>query len=97
MNQTVAIAKRELASFFFSPIAYVVLGLFAFGTAMIFFLGYGPGQPASLRPTLEGVVWLMVLLVPAVSMRLISDEIRSGTLESLVTSPVTDVQVVVGK
>ncbi len=97
MNQMLTIAKRELTSLFYSPIAYVVLGLFSLGTTMIFFIGFGPGQPATLRPTLEGVVWLLIFLVPAISMRLISEEFRSGTVEPLLTAPVTDTQVVVGK
>jgi len=97
MNQTLAIAKRELMSLFYSPIAYVVLGLFSLGTTMIFLAGFGPGQPATLRATLDSVIWLMIFLVPAVSMRLISEELRSGTVESLMTAPVTDTQVVVGK
>ena len=97
MNQTLAIAKRELTSLFFSPIGYVVLGLFALGTTLIFFIGFTQGQPATLRPTLDGVVWLMIFLVPAVSMRLVSEELRSGTVEPLMTSPVTDTQVILGK
>ena len=97
MNQTLAIAKRELTGLFFSPIAYVVLGLFALGTSMIFFASFGPGQPASLRTTLDGVIWLMIFLVPAISMRLISEELRSGTVEPLMTAPITETQVVGGK
>ncbi len=97
MKQTYAIAMRELMSLFYSPIAYVVLGLFAIGSTLIFFVNFGPGAPASLRGTLEGVIWLMIFLVPALSMRLISDEYRSGTIEPLMTSPLSDTQVVVGK
>lgn len=97
MNQTLAIAKRELTSLFYSPIAYVVLGLFALGTTLIFFTSFGPGQPATLRPTLEGVIWLMIFLVPAISMRLVSEEFRSGTIEPMLTAPVSDTQVVMGK
>ncbi len=97
MSQTLAIAKRELTSLFFSPIAYVVLGLFAFGTALIFFENFAPGYPTTLRPTLGGVIWLMIFLVPGISMRLISEELRSGTMEPLMTAPLTDTQVIVGK
>ncbi len=97
MSQTLTIAKRELTSLFCSPIAYVVLGLFAFGTGMIFFLGFAPGLAAGMRSTFDSVVWLMIFLVPAISMRLISDELRNGTVEPLMTAPITDVQVVMGK
>lgn len=97
MQPTIAIARRELASLYYSPIAYVVMGIFGMGTTLIFMLGFGPGLPATLRGAYDGVVWLMVFLVPAISMRLISEEFRSGSIEPLVTAPVSDAQVVVGK
>ncbi len=92
-----AIAKRELMSLFYSPIAYMVLGLFGLGTSMFFLRGYGPGWPATLRDTFFMVIWLMIFLVPAISMRLLADEYRHGTIESLMTAPVADAQVVIGK
>ena len=94
---TLTIAKRELASLFYSPIAYVVLGAFAIGSAVLFLEGFEPGRPASMRATYDAVVWLLVFLAPAISMRLISEELRSGTFERLMTSPVSDAQVVLGK
>ena len=94
---TLTIAKRELASLFFSPIAYVVLGAFAIGSSTFFLQSFEPGRPASMRSTLDAVVWLLVFLAPAISMRLISEELRSGTFERLMTSPVNDAQVVLGK
>lgn len=97
MNHTFTIAKRELMGLFFSPIAYVVLGLFALGTTLFFLQGFGAGQPAQLRPTLEPVVWIMIFLVPAISMRLLSEEYRSGTIEVMMTSPISDTQMVLGK
>lgn len=97
MSQTLTIAKRELTSLFFSPIAYVVVAIFGTGAAMIFMQHFGPGSPAEMRGTFEGVMWLLIPLVPAVSMRLLSEEIRSGTMELLMTSPVTDTQVIMGK
>ncbi|MBX2850984.1 MAG: ABC transporter permease [Phycisphaeraceae bacterium] len=93
----IAIAKRELTGLFFSPIAYVVLGAFAIGASTFFLQGFEPGQPASMRSTFDAVVWLLVFLAPAISMRLISEELRSGTFERLMTSPVSDTQVVLGK
>ena len=97
MDQTISIAKRELTSFFYSPVGYLVVGLFALITTMLFLGTFREGQPATLRPVFEWVVWLMVFLVPALSMRLFADEFRSGTIETLMTSPVTDTQVVLGK
>ena len=68
MQKMITIARREFTSLFYSPIAYVVLGLFGLGSAMIFFNSFAPGSPAELRPTLEGLIWLMIFLVPAISM-----------------------------
>ncbi len=97
MNQTMTIAKRELTALFYSPIAYVVLALFALGATMLFLLNFAPGREAALRLTLDWVVWLAIFLVPAISMRLVSEEYRAGTVELLMTSPVSDTQVIVGK
>jgi len=94
---TFTIAKRELQSLFFSPIAYVVLGGFAIGSSVFFLQGFQSGRPATMRGTLDMVVWLLIFLAPAISMRLISEELRSGTYERLMTSPVNDIQVVLGK
>lgn len=94
---TLTIAKRELQSLFYSPIAYVVLGGFAIGSSVFFLQGFQSGLPATMRGTLDMVVWLLVFLVPAISMRLVSEELRSGTYERLMTSPVNDMQVVLGK
>lgn len=95
--RTLTIAKRELSALFFSPIAYVVLGAFAIGSSTFFLQSFEPGSPATMRPTFDAVVWLLVFLAPAISMRLISEELRSGTFERLMTSPVSDMQVVLGK
>lgn len=94
---TLTIAKRELTSLFFSPIAYVVLAAFAIGSSIFFLQSFAPGNAATMRPTYDAVVWLLVFLAPAISMRLISEELRSGTFERLMTSPVSDAQVVAGK
>ena len=97
MNHVITIAKREITSLFYSPIAYVVLAMFALGTSLLFFSQFAPSAPASLQRTFEGIVWLMVLLLPGISMRLISDEFHSGTIELLMTSPLSDTQLVIGK
>ena len=91
------IARRELVGLFYSPIAYVVLALFALGSSLIFVDGFGAGAAATMRGTFGGVVWLMIFLVPAISMRLVSEEFRSGTIEPLMTAPISDAQVIAGK
>ncbi len=97
MSAVWTIAKRELTGMYFSPIAYLVLGIFAFVTSLLFFAQYGPGQPATMRGEFTWLVWLLVFLSPAISMRSISEELKSGTIEMLMTAPISDTQVVLGK
>ncbi len=97
MRPILTMMRRELASLFFSPVGYVVLALFALGSSLVFFINFGPGQAATMRTTYAGVVWLLVFLAPAISMRLISEEIARGTLERLMTSPINEMQIVLGK
>jgi len=98
MNNTFAIARRELSSFFFSPIAYVVMCVFMLLSGLFFMLTvFAPGEPASLRNLFFWMVWILIAIVPAISMRLLSEELRSGTIEPLMTSPVSDINVIVGK
>lgn len=98
MNATLVIAKRELASLFYSPIAYVVTALFAL-LAGFFFLSmtFVPGEPAEMRWTFFWMMWILIAIIPAISMRLLAEEYRSGTIEPLLSSPVSDANVVVGK
>jgi ABC-2 type transport system permease protein len=99
MKQTLTIAKRELAVFFCSPIAYVVMAIFAALTSLLYVLVFlSPGEAASMAGLFSPVVFvLLILLVPAVSMRLVSEEFGRGTIETLMTAPVSDTQVVLGK
>ncbi len=98
MPHVLTIAKRELTSLFFSPIAYVVLGLFGLSTVLLFLrVSFYPGAPAEMRGVFSSVAVLMIFLVPAISMRLLSEEYRSGTIEPLMTLPISDTQVVLGK
>jgi len=99
MRNTLNIAVRELNSFFFSPIAYVVLAVFALLAGLFFLTGtFVPGQEADLRVLMfYYLIWVLVAVAPAISMRLLSEELRSGHIEALMTSPVTDVQVIAGK
>ena len=94
-----AIAKRELASYFTSPVAYVFLVIFLLLTG---FFTFAAGQffergEASLGAFFGWHPWLYLVLVPAVGMRLWAEERRSGTLELLFTLPVTPWQAIAGK
>ena len=98
MSNTLSIARRELSSFFYSPIAYVVMCVFVLLAGLMFLLDvFAPGGPASMRRLFFWLVWILIAIAPAISMRLLAEELRSGTIETLMTSPVTDLQVVVGK
>jgi ABC-2 type transport system permease protein len=116
MRNILAIAQKELKSYFASPIAYIVIGLFAL------FYGYfyavylqvflrdsmsmgqmGVNQQAMnvnqqmLRPVLQNVTVLLLFVLPAITMRSYAEERRSGTIELLLTSPVSDFQIIMGK
>ena len=98
MGKILTIARRELAAYFVSPMAYVIGALFLLASGVWFFHSiFVPGQEASLRPLFEGMATLMVFVVPLLTMRLVSEEFRSGTIETLMTAPVSDAQVILGK
>jgi ABC-2 type transport system permease protein len=99
MKPAWVIAKRELASYFTSPVAYVFLVIFLLLTG---FFTFSVGQffergEASLGAFFGWHPWLYLVLVPAVGMRLWAEERRSGTLELLLTMPITPWQAIAGK
>lgn len=96
---TMSIFRRELAGYFATPVAYVFIVIFLIlASAMCFYLGgfFERGQ-ADLMSFFAFHPWLYLFLVPAVSMRLWAEERKSGTIELLLTLPVTTGQAVVGK
>lgn len=114
MRNVMAIAGKELRSYFASPIAYVIMGFFAllFG---FFFYAYldafmrqsmqmgamgGGGMNVNMnlvRPLFGNASVVLLFVIPMITMRTYSEEKRSGTIELLLTSPVTDVQIILGK
>jgi ABC-2 type transport system permease protein len=101
MSTTLTIAKREFRSNFDSPLAYVVICLGLIMLGLIFFFLNGGFWQAD-RATLASLFYwipkgLSFLIVPVVTMRLLAEEKRSGTLEMLITLPVRDHEVVLGK
>lgn len=104
MNAAVAniktITKRELAAYFTSPVAYVFIVIFLLLCGFFtFFVGglFERGQAALARPFFDWHPWFYLFLVPAVGMRLWAEERRVGTLELLLTMPITPWQAIVGK
>ena len=93
------IAKRELKGYFASPVAYVFIVIFLLLAGFFTFMvgGFFEQGQASLRSFFLWHPWLYLFLVPAVGMRLWSEERRLGTIELLLTMPVTAWQAIVGK
>jgi ABC-2 type transport system permease protein len=110
MSNVLAIARKELGSYFASPIAYILLGLFAliFGIFFAVILlnfnqnSLGAGQPVNvneqmIRPVFLNSVVVFLFMLPIVTMRSYAEEKRSGTMELLLTAPLTDLQIILGK
>jgi ABC-2 type transport system permease protein len=98
MRGAVAIATRELSSYFRQPAGWIIIALYLLLSGMVFALAVlVRGEPASLRYFFASSGWLMLPVAPAISMRLISEELRSGTFESLMTSPLSGPSLVLGK
>ena len=98
MNLLVVL-KREQTSYFATPIAYVFIMIFLMLAGVFtFYIGnFFERMQADLIPFFSFHPWLYLFLIPAISMRLWSEERRSGTLELLMTLPLTRFQIVVGK
>ncbi len=99
MNNILTIAGRELAAYFATPVATVFIVIFlVLQGAMTFNLGsfFDRGQ-ADLSPFFTFIPWVFLLLIPAITMRLWAEERRQGTIELLLTLPITQGQAVLGK
>lgn len=99
MRTTLIVARRELAAYFATPVAYVFIVIFLVMLgALTFAVGsfFDRGQ-ADLAPFFTFLPWLYLLLIPAITMRLWAEERRSGTIELLLTLPVAMWQAVLGK
>lgn len=101
MKNIYAIFVREIKAYFTSPIAYVVLIVFSLLTGF-FFAAYFNwatryGGEASMRGIFHNMSITLLFVAPLITMRLFAEEKRSGTIELLMTSPVTDTEVVIGK
>lgn len=99
VNTIKALFRRELVSYFATPVAYVFIVIFLMLMgAFTFYIGgfYERGQ-ADLRPFFNFHPWLYLFLVPAIAMRLWAEERKTGTVEFLMTLPLTPLQAVLGK
>ena len=97
MSNVMTIAGRELKAYFFSPLAWIIIALFAFFTGFIFVQIMVATQVANMAPLFNWIAVLSLILAPALTMRLFSEEYKLGTMEMLLTAPARDWQIVVGK
>jgi len=114
MSNILAIAQKELKSYFASPIAYIVLGLFAFVYGYFYAVMFsyfmqmsmrgamGGAPPMNvnqdlLRPVTQNMLVVLLFVMPLITMRTYAEEKRSGTIELLLTAPLTDFQIIMGK
>ena len=115
MRNVLAITEKELRSYFASPIAYIIIGLFSLLFGWFFYvyltifvrqseqmMQFGGGSSANINQQMIRYVFLnvaviLLFLMPVITMRTYSEEKRSGTIELLLTAPVTDVQIILGK
>ncbi len=97
MGGATTIFKREMVGFFFSPIAYIVIAVFLLFSGYFFATLLALTQQASLTYSLANMQFILSILAPIITMKLLSEEVRAGTIEMLMTAPVTDFEVVFGK
>ena len=97
MNNVITIFRREMRSYFNSPVAYIVITLFLLVSGYFFSSTLFLNNSADLRSLFGIAGFILMLFTPAVTMRLLAEERRAGTIEILVTLPVKDEEIVVGK
>lgn len=97
MNNIAAIFKKEFRSYFNSPIAYIFITFFLALSAWFFFRGFFIISQANMRGFFTVMPWLYLFFVPAVTMKLWAEERKLGTIEILMTLPIKDYEVVLGK
>ena len=97
MKQAVHIFKKEFRTYFVSPIAYIVISIFLLVTGWFFFTTFFLYNQANLRNFFSLLPIIFSFVVPAVTMKLFSEELNVGSYEILLTMPVTFLDVVVGK
>jgi ABC-2 type transport system permease protein len=101
MTKFVVLVKKELSSYFSSPMAYIILAAFLFISGLFFYSNMmiynDRGIPADYEDTFHVMLFLTTLVTPLITMRLIAEEKNKGTIESLFTVPVTELQVTLAK
>jgi len=97
MSNVLPIFKKELRAYFTSPVAYIVIAIFLVICGWFFSTSLFVVGQASLRNVFQIIPFVLTFFVPAITMRLISEERKSGTFELLATMPVSGMEIVIGK
>ncbi len=97
MRNATAIARRELGALLLSPASYVTGAAFLFLAGSRFAFDFVRTRQAEIRPLATICYWLPIFLAPLITMRMLAEEKRAGTFEVMVSAPVTDAEVVIGK
>lgn len=97
VRRTWSIAKREFGSYFNSPIAYIVISVFLLLSGWFFFTPLFLIGRSTLRGFFSFTPILFIMFIPAITMRLIAEEVKTGTLEWLTSMPLRDLEIVLGK
>jgi ABC-type uncharacterized transport system involved in gliding motility auxiliary subunit len=97
MSRIWTIARREVKALFDQPTGYVLVIVFLAINAFMFFRNAYLSNTASLRPMLDFMPWVFLFFVPAVAMRSLAEDIRSGLLEIVLAQPVSEAELVIGK
>ncbi len=97
MKNILTIFRKELRSYFNSPVAYIVLFVFLIITGWFFTSSLFLGQVVTMRNVFDIIPFIFLFFVPAISMRTLSEEKKSGTIELLLTKPISDNDIVMGK
>ncbi|MCA9281868.1 MAG: ABC transporter permease subunit [Phycisphaeraceae bacterium] len=98
MTALLAIAIREYASNFRTSLGWIVIALYLLLSGFwVAFATINPGEPASLRVFFSISQWLLLIVAPAISMRLVSEELRTGTIEPLMAAPISEWQAIPAK
>ncbi|MBW1971642.1 MAG: ABC transporter permease subunit [Deltaproteobacteria bacterium] len=97
MSNIISITKKEFRSYFNSPIAYIFIITFLVITSWLFFRPFFVVDQASMRPFFSLLPWVFLFFIPSITMRLWAEEKKLGTIELLMTWPITDLEAVLGK
>ncbi len=97
MNNILTIYKKELRSYFSSPVAYIVLTVFLIITGWFFTSNLFLGGVVTMRNVFDIIPFIFLFFIPAITMRSFAEEKKTGTIELLLTKPITDLDIVIGK